>query len=80
MADHMLANHISISFGLPVSDGAIIWIDEEVIGFKCACGAELTVGIYSDNPTECNCGRGYWFEQRVTVFEYKAVGEEDTHD
>jgi hypothetical protein len=53
------------------TNGRVIWVDDEVIGFKCGCGYDevLTVGIYRDDPTECECGAQLYYSFEIVVRE-----------
>jgi hypothetical protein len=54
---------------------SIVWIDGECIGYTCQCGQEeLVLGIYSDDPAECDtCGKKLYCEISVKVFEVEAL-------
>ena len=50
--------------------GDILWIDEELVGFKCECGKEIVVDIYDDNANQCpKCGKRYILKQTNIVYE-----------
>lgn len=50
--------------------GNIQWVDDELVGFKCDCGAQaITVGTYEDQEYFCACGKRYILEQVNTVYE-----------
>ena len=50
--------------------GEIKWVDDEVVGYKCICGEEITVGIYEDSNKPCpKCGRQYVLHQVNAVWE-----------
>ncbi len=51
--------------------GSITWIDDELVGFKCACGGkEMSVSIYEDGAYSCEgCGKKYVLKQENTVYE-----------
>jgi predicted nucleic acid-binding Zn ribbon protein len=52
------------------ASGAILWIDDECVGYKCECREVIVVCIYSDPYTECpKCGKQYILHQSNTVFE-----------
>jgi len=51
---------------------AIQWVDDECVGYLCACGEKevLIVSIYEDSPAHCpTCGRAYVLRQSNTVIE-----------
>ena len=52
--------------------GEILWIDDECVGYKCECGEEIVVDIYSGPYNKCRkCGRQYILHQSNIVFEVK---------
>ena len=52
--------------------GDILWIDEELVGFKCECGKEIVVSI-EDSFMDANicpkCGKRYILKQTNIVYE-----------
>lgn len=54
--------------------GEIMWIDDEVVGYKCECGKEIVVGIYEDDNMCPKCGRRYILQQTNIVCEIKKDG------
>ncbi len=49
-------------------------VDDEFLEFKkCICGKEFkeytSISIYSDDPFICECGRKFYFIDKVTIFE-----------
>ena len=59
-----------------VAKGTILWVDEEIVGYECECGEEITVDIYGEEDdlefSICpNCGRNYRLVQTNTVYEIK---------
>ena len=53
--------------------GEIMWIDDEVVGYKCECGEEITVGI-EDNEACPKCRRQYILQQVNIVYEIESDG------
>ena len=51
--------------------GEIMWIDDEVVGYKCECGKEIAVNIYKDrDKNKCpKCGKRYVLQQINRVWE-----------
>lgn len=48
----------------------INWLDDEIISINCPyCKRELTVTIYRDSLTECECGKKFTMSQKITVYE-----------
>jgi hypothetical protein len=58
----------------PVKDGRVIWVADEVIGFKCGCGNDevLLLSPYEDTLAECDvcCARLY-YKQKIEVMQVK---------
>ena len=53
------------------TNGHVVWVDDEVIGFKCGCGNNevLTLGIYRGEATECKCGARLYYIVEIVVKE-----------
>jgi hypothetical protein len=58
--------------------GSVVWIDGENVGYTCGCGqTELVLGIYSDDPIECDtCGKKLYCEIKIKVFEIEACSDD----
>lgn len=55
--------------------GEIMWVDDEVVGYKCECGERIVVDIYKDDADACPiCGRRYVLQQTNTVCEIEKDG------
>jgi len=59
-------------------NGRILWMDEEIVSYRCDCGEEVTVDIYGNpnmdrwekNKCICKkCGRIYFLKQSNDIFE-----------
>ena len=55
------------------AEGEILWVDENIVGYRCVCGAELVIDAEMNDKPDWNvchcCNRRHILIQTNTVYE-----------